>query len=142
MIVPPGNAGDTRLSVPFPARAAAAPASYRSNLNPLPPAARKPPSRAIIALCNKDRDAGSKGCCLILLLIHLLPRRSASLTPAFLSSPVVVLYHRGYIVLYYQHFSPLPNSFFLFSSTIAGFLGFPNFLNFPRLPCCFSLKRR
>ena len=142
MIVPPGNARDTRLSVPFPARAAAAPASYRSNLTPLPPAAHKPPSRAIIALCNKDRDAGSKGCCLILFLIHLLPRRSVSVTPVFLSSPVAILYHRGYIVLYYQHLSPLPNSFFLFFSTLAGFSGFPNFLNFPRLPCCFSLKCR
>lgn len=72
MIVPGGNGGDTRLSVPFPARAAAAVASPAR-----PPAApNAAPSRAIIALCNKERDAGSKKgrrCPLSSCYIFLLP---------------------------------------------------------------------
>lgn len=72
MIVPGGNGGDTRLSVPFPARAAAAVASPAR-----PPAApNAAPSSAIIALCNKERDAGSKKgrrCPLSSCYIFLLP---------------------------------------------------------------------
>lgn len=70
MIVPGGNGGDTRLSVPFPARAAAA-----SPARP-PAAPNAAPSRAIIALCNKERDAGSKKgrrCPLSSCYIFLLP---------------------------------------------------------------------
>lgn len=61
MIVPLGNGGDTRLSVPVPARAVTPSGTLSvpaSTAWPLPPGAvGKPPSRAIIALRNKERGA-------------------------------------------------------------------------------------
>lgn len=61
MIVPLGNGGDTRLSVPVPARAVTPSGTLSvpaSAAWPLPPGTvGKPPSRAIIALRNKERSA-------------------------------------------------------------------------------------
>jgi len=75
MIVPLGNGGDTRLSVPVPARAVtpsetlSVPASIAW---PLPPdAVGKPPSRAIIALRNKERSVRLRRARLLLPLPYL-----------------------------------------------------------------------
>lgn len=59
----------------FPRSSLAAPSRFPSGT----PAACKPPSGAIIALCNKERGAGSKGRRLVPLLPYL-PATSSSST--------------------------------------------------------------
>ena len=107
MIVPLGNGGDTRLSVPVPARAVtpsgtlSVPASTAWSLPP--DAVGKPPSRAIIALCNKESSARLWRARLLLPLPYLHGRTLRSVLslckffPPFFSSRHQTIIERTYI---------------------------------------------
>lgn len=110
MIVPLGNGGDTRLSVPVPARAVTPSGERPSLFQRRPPgryppdAVGKPPSRAIIALRNKERSAWLRRARLLLPLPYLRDRtlRSVlSLRELFL--PSLPASKRSYLTITFLH---------------------------------------